>query len=63
MKEPESKPNYWSVVGLLLWSAVILVIFAGAAYLVGQVAGSGIPRTSLESENAKLSFDLSSSWS
>jgi len=36
MKEPESKPNYWSVVGLLLWSAVILVIFAGAGYLVGH---------------------------
>jgi len=32
MKEPESKPNYWSVVGLLLWSAVILL----AAYVVGH---------------------------
>jgi hypothetical protein len=36
MKEPESKPNYWSVVGLLLWSAVILLVFSGAAYVVGH---------------------------
>ncbi len=36
MKEPESKPNYWSVVGLLLWSAVILLVLSGAAYVVGH---------------------------
>jgi hypothetical protein len=36
MKEPESKPNYWSVVGLLLWSAVILLVVGGAAYVVGH---------------------------
>ncbi len=32
MKEPESKANYWPVVGLVLWSAVILLIL----YLVGH---------------------------
>jgi len=36
MKETESKPNYWSIVGLLLWSAVILLVFGGAAYVVGH---------------------------
>jgi hypothetical protein len=36
MKEPESGPNYWSLVGLVLWSAVILLIFAGVGYLVGH---------------------------
>jgi hypothetical protein len=36
MKEPESKPNYWPVAGLLLWTGVILLIFGGATYLVGH---------------------------
>jgi len=32
MKEPDEKGERWAVVGLLLWSAVILLIF----YLVGH---------------------------
>jgi len=32
MKEPDEKGERWAVVGLLLWSAVILMIF----YLVGH---------------------------
>ena len=32
MKEPDEKGEHWAVVGLLLWSAVILLIF----YLVGH---------------------------
>jgi len=35
-KEPERKPNYWDVAGLLLWTGVILLIFGGSAYLVGH---------------------------
>ena len=33
MNEPESKPSYWSVLGLVLWSAAILLIL----YLVGHL--------------------------
>jgi len=36
MHEPESKPSYWSVIGLVLWSVVILLIVGGVVYFVGH---------------------------
>jgi hypothetical protein len=36
MDELESRPSYWSVVGLVLWTGVVLLVVGGAIYLVGR---------------------------
>jgi hypothetical protein len=34
MDDLESKPSYWSVVGLMLWTGVVLLIAGVVVYLV-----------------------------
>jgi hypothetical protein len=36
MNQPETKEDYWGAARLLLWTAVMLLIFGGAAFLVGH---------------------------
>ena len=36
MDKLESKPSYWSVVGLVLWTGVVLLIVGVVIYLVGH---------------------------
>jgi hypothetical protein len=36
MDELESKPSYWSVVGLVLWTGVVLLIIGGVVHLIGH---------------------------
>jgi hypothetical protein len=36
MNQPETKEDYWGAARLLLWTAVMLLIFGGAAFFVGH---------------------------